>query len=105
MASGTSAAFPSPTPACPCSSPTTTSAAKLNRFAPFVTFATRLIQTAFSTVRLTPAGSTFLIAIQFLHRSVFSVYSVYSVYSVDLVFPISIIEDRVDWEDWEDRGD
>src|SRR5438876_948456 len=57
MASGTSAAFPSPTPARPCSSPTTTSAAKLNRFAPFVTFATRLIHTAFSTVRFTEAGS------------------------------------------------
>src|SRR5207253_6570858 len=43
MASGTSAALPLPTPTRPCSSPTTTSAVKLNRLPPLTTLATRLM--------------------------------------------------------------
>src|SRR5881392_3103471 len=49
MASGTSLALPSPTPTCPDSSPTTTSAEKLKRRPPFTTFATRLMKTTLST--------------------------------------------------------
>src|SRR5262245_27704240 len=43
MASGTSFALPRPTPTCPASSPTTTSAEKLKRRPPLTTFATRLM--------------------------------------------------------------
>src|SRR5262245_52654104 len=43
IASGTSLALPSPTPTCPDSSPTTTSAEKLKRRPPFTTLATRLM--------------------------------------------------------------
>jgi len=43
MASGTSLALPRPTPTCPASSPTTTSAEKLKRRPPLTTFATRLM--------------------------------------------------------------
>src|SRR5690606_17939532 len=43
IASGTSFALPKPTPTCPSSSPTTTSAEKLNRRPPLTTLATRLM--------------------------------------------------------------
>src|ERR1700687_351523 len=45
IASGTSLAFPSPTPTWPAPSPTTTSAAKENRRPPLTTLATRLMLT------------------------------------------------------------
>ena len=48
IASGTSDAFPFPTPTCPFSSPTTTTALNLNVLPPFTTFATLLIATTFS---------------------------------------------------------
>ena len=48
IASGTSAALPFPTPICPASSPTTTTALNLNVLPPLTTFATLLIETTFS---------------------------------------------------------
>src|SRR5215212_2553392 len=56
MASGTSFAFPRPTPTVPFASPTTTSALKLKRRPPLTTFATRLILTTRSS-RFSPVGS------------------------------------------------
>src|SRR6185437_3152646 len=49
IASGTSRALPAPWPTRPLPSPTTTSAAKPKRRPPFTTFATRLMETSFST--------------------------------------------------------
>src|SRR6266568_178533 len=48
IASGTSLAFPRPTPTWPAPSPTTTRAEKLNRRPPFTTLATRLMWTTLS---------------------------------------------------------
>ena len=48
IASGTSPAFPFPTPTCPFSSPTTTTAENLKFLPPFTTFATLAISTTFS---------------------------------------------------------
>ena len=48
IASGTSDDFPFPTPICPFSSPTTTTALNLNVLPPFTTFATLLIATTVS---------------------------------------------------------
>ena len=52
IASGTSAAFPFPTPICPASSPTTTIALNLNVLPPLTTFATLLMATTFSLIQL-----------------------------------------------------
>src|SRR3989441_3184398 len=60
MASGTSAALPLPTPTRPCSSPTTTSAVKLNRLPPLTTLATRLMYTTLS-FRFSSSGLIFTI--------------------------------------------
>ena len=48
IASGTSAALPLPTPTCPASSPTTTTALNLKFLPPLTTLATLLIATTFS---------------------------------------------------------
>ena len=48
IASGTSAAFPLPTPTCPFSSPTTTTALNLKVLPPLTTLATLFIATTFS---------------------------------------------------------
>ena len=48
IASGTSAALPTPAPTCPLPSPTTTKAAKRMLRPPFTTFVTRLIDTTLS---------------------------------------------------------
>lgn len=50
IASGISAALPTPAPTCPLPSPTTTSAAKRKLRPPFTTFVTRLIDTTLSLI-------------------------------------------------------
>ena len=59
IASGTSAALPFPTPTCPFSSPTTTTALNLKVLPPLTTLATLLIATTFSSSSSSFAFSTF----------------------------------------------